>query len=96
VQSPVRTAAAGLIGNVLEWFDYGVFGFFSAEIGHHFTPKTMDETEQRLVAFAIFLVIRGLNKLKRKQEAAPPPPPPGPTPEQKLLTEIRDLLKQGR
>ena len=29
-----------------------------------------------IVAFAIFLVIRGLNKLKRKQEAAPPPPPP--------------------
>lgn len=54
MQSPVRTAAAGLIGNVLEWFDYGVFGFFSAEIGHHFTPKTMDPTEQRLVAFAIF------------------------------------------
>jgi MFS transporter, MHS family, proline/betaine transporter len=54
VQSPVRTAAAGLIGNVLEWFDYGVFGFFSAEIGQHFTPKTMDPTEQRLVAFAIF------------------------------------------
>ena len=49
-----------------------------------------------IVAFAIFLVIRGLNKLKRKQEGAPPPPPPGPTPEQKLLTEIRDLLKQGR
>ena len=48
-----------------------------------------------IVAFAIFLVIRGLNKLKRKQEAAPPPPP-GPTPDQKLLTEIRDLLKQGR
>ena len=49
-----------------------------------------------IVAFAIFLVIRGLNKLKRKQEAAPPPPPPGPTPEQQLLAEIRDLLKQGR
>jgi large conductance mechanosensitive channel len=49
-----------------------------------------------IVAFAIFMVIRGINKLKRKQEAAPPPPPPGPTPDQKLLTEIRDLLKQGR
>jgi large conductance mechanosensitive channel len=49
-----------------------------------------------IVAFAIFLVIRGLNKLKRKQEAAPPPPPAGPTPDQKLLTEIRDLLQQGR
>jgi large conductance mechanosensitive channel len=49
-----------------------------------------------IVAFAIFLVIRGLNKLKKKQEAAPPPPPPGPTAEEKLLVEIRDLLKQGR
>jgi large conductance mechanosensitive channel len=49
-----------------------------------------------IVAFAIFLVIRGLNKLKKKQEAAPPPPPPGPTAEEKLLVESRDLLKQGR
>ena len=48
-----------------------------------------------IVAFAIFLVIRGLNKLRRK-EAAAPTPPPGPTPDQKLLAEIRDLLKQGR
>jgi large conductance mechanosensitive channel len=49
-----------------------------------------------IVAFAIFLLIRGLNKLKRKQEAAPAPPP-GPTPDQKLLAEIRDLLRaQGR
>jgi large conductance mechanosensitive channel len=47
-----------------------------------------------IVAFAIFMVIRALNKLKRKQEAAPPPPPPGPTLDQKLLTDIRDLLKQ--
>jgi large conductance mechanosensitive channel len=49
-----------------------------------------------IVAFAIFLVIRGMNKMRRKQEAAPSPPP-GPTEDQKLLAEIRDLLKsQGR
>ena len=48
-----------------------------------------------IVAFAIFMVIRGLNKLRRK-EAAAPTPPPGPTPDQQLLAEIRDLLKQGR
>jgi large conductance mechanosensitive channel len=46
-----------------------------------------------IVAFAIFLLIRAINRLKRKQEAAPPPPPPAPSVEQKLLTEIRDLLK---
>ena len=49
-----------------------------------------------IVAFAIFLVIRGLNKLKKKQEAAPPPAPPGPSNEEKLLGEIRDLLKAQR
>ena len=49
-----------------------------------------------IVAFAIFLLIRALNKLKKKQEAAPPPAPPAPTAEQKLLTEIRDLLKAQR
>jgi len=50
-----------------------------------------------IVAFAIFLLIRSLNKLKRKQEAAPPPPPPAPTTEEVLLAEIRDLLRaQGR
>ena len=46
-----------------------------------------------IVAFAIFLLIRSINKLKRKQEAAPPPAPPAPTPDQKLLAEIRDLLR---
>jgi large conductance mechanosensitive channel len=46
-----------------------------------------------IVALAIFLVIKGMNRLRRK-EAAKPEPPPGPTPDQKLLTEIRDLLRQ--
>jgi large conductance mechanosensitive channel len=50
-----------------------------------------------IVAFAIFLVIRGINKFRRKQEAAPPGPPPPPPADVQLLTEIRDLLrKQSR
>ena len=44
-----------------------------------------------IVAFALFMVIKGMNALKRKQEEAPAAPP-APTPEEKLLTEIRDLL----
>ena len=56
MQSAVRTAAAGLIGNVLEWFDYAVYGFFSTEIGGYFTPATMDKTDKRLIAFAVFWV----------------------------------------
>lgn len=44
-----------------------------------------------IVAFAIFLLIKGLNKMKKEQAAAPPPPPPA---QEVLLTEIRDLLKK--
>jgi large conductance mechanosensitive channel len=47
-----------------------------------------------IVAFVIFMVIRGINKLQRKREAAPPPPPPPPSTEVVLLAEIRDLLRK--
>ncbi len=53
-QSPVRTAAAGLIGNVLEWFDYAVYGFFASEIGRYFTPATMDDYNKQLITFLVF------------------------------------------
>ncbi|TJY64696.1 large-conductance mechanosensitive channel protein MscL [Sinimarinibacterium sp. CAU 1509] len=46
-----------------------------------------------LVAGAVFAVVKLMNRLKRKEEAAPPPAPPAPSAEEKLLTEIRDLLK---
>src|SRR5690606_15003331 len=45
-----------------------------------------------IIAFCIFLVIKGLNALKRKEEEAPAAPPE-PSKEEVLLTEIRDLLK---
>ena len=45
-----------------------------------------------IVAFVIFLVVRQINKMKKVEEAAPPPPPE-PSAEEKLLAEIRDLLK---
>jgi len=45
-----------------------------------------------IIAFVIFLVVKGVNSLKRK-EAEAPAEPPAPTTDQKLLMEIRDLLK---
>lgn len=47
-----------------------------------------------IVSFVIFLVIRQVNRMKREEEAAPTPPEP--SAEEKLLMEIRDLLKDGR
>ncbi len=46
-----------------------------------------------IVAFAIFMAIKVMNRLKKEEEEAPAKPPE-PTAEEKLLTEIRDLLKQ--
>ena len=46
-----------------------------------------------IIAFALFIVIRLLNQVKRKEEAAPAPPKL--SRQEELLTEIRDLLKKG-
>ena len=45
-----------------------------------------------IVAFSVFMVVRAFNRLKRQEEAAPAAPP-APSAEEKLLGEIRDLLK---
>jgi large conductance mechanosensitive channel len=46
-----------------------------------------------VVAFVIFLVVKVVNRMRREE---PAPPPPGPSPTERLLGEIRDLLRQGR
>ena len=45
-----------------------------------------------IVGFALFMVIKGFNKMKAEEEAAPEAPPE-PSAEETLLTEIRDLMK---
>lgn len=48
-----------------------------------------------ILAFAVFCMVKVVNSLHRKKEEAPPAPPapPEPSAEEKLLTEIRDLLR---
>lgn len=53
-----------------------------------FTQMIIDFT---IMAFAVFMMVRAMNKLKK---APPPAVDPGPTKDQLLLTEIRDLLKK--
>ena len=47
-----------------------------------------------IVAFAIFMVVKAYNNMKKKEEEKPAPPP-APSKEVELLTEIRDQLKKG-
>lgn len=50
-----------------------------------------------IMTFVVFCMVKGINRLSRKkEEAPPPPPPPAPSQEEKLLTEIRDLLREQR
>jgi MHS family proline/betaine transporter-like MFS transporter len=46
---------AGLIGNVLEWFDFAVYGYFATDIGRQFFPQS-SVTAQQLLALAVFAV----------------------------------------
>ena len=43
-----RVIAAGMIGNVLEWYDFAIYGYFAAAIGRHFFPHE-DPVAQLLV-----------------------------------------------
>ena len=52
-QSALRTAAAGLIGNVLEWFDFAVYGYFATDIGKQFFPASNPAARQ-LLSLAVF------------------------------------------
>ena len=48
-----------------------------------------------VISFAVFLIVKAINKLKR-EETPLPPPQPVVSNEEKLLTEIRDLLRNGK
>lgn len=50
-----------------------------------------------ILAFCVFLIVKAFNTARKRFEAEKvAPPPPGPTNEEKLLAEIRDLLKAGK
>ena len=83
IQSAVAESAAGAGDGVVEVaISYGLF--INAIITF------------LIVAFAIFMIVKGYNKMKEKMEKKEEAPaaPPAPTKEEELLTEIRDLLKK--
>ena len=50
-----RVIAAGTIGNVLEWYDFAIYGYFAAPSGRQFFPQE-DAVAQLLSAFGVFAV----------------------------------------
>ncbi len=49
-----------------------------------------------IIALCVFLLVKGISKLAKKEKKADDATPPPPSAEEKLLTEIRDLLKEGK
>ncbi|MGC6430386.1 MAG: large-conductance mechanosensitive channel protein MscL [Jejuia sp.] len=76
LQEGTLNDAGEIVGEV--WLEYGTF-----------ITNVLDFI---IVAFVMFLVVKGVNKMKKKEEPAPEPPA-GPSQEE-LLAEIRDLLKK--
>src|SRR4029450_7729137 len=64
-QSTLRTALAGLIGNVLEWFDFAVYGYFASDIGRQFFPQSSPTAKQapRFAGFALGFCARPIGSL---------------------------------
>lgn len=65
----------------------------SPAVSLNFGNFTQILIEFMIVAFAIFMVVKGINRMKKTKETVVPVPA-GPTNEEKLLIEIRDLLKK--
>ncbi|HEX2199003.1 MAG TPA: large-conductance mechanosensitive channel protein MscL [Burkholderiales bacterium] len=93
VASAVSDIIMPLVGTLLGGLD---FSSLRVEIGNariqygRFIQTCVDFV---IIAWAIFVAVKVINRLKR---AEPPPAPPTPPREEQLLTEIRDLLKQDR
>lgn len=76
--------------------DLGVEKMEAATINYGaFIQTLIDFT---IIAFCVFMLVKGINHLakkkKKEEKKAETPAPPAPSAEEKLLTEIRDLLKQ--
>lgn len=86
VMKPEVLAADGTVETAAVTLNYG-----------NFLQQTLDFL---IIALSIFLIINLIGKLSRKKEEAAPAPAPAPAPEpsaeEKLLTEIRDLLKEKK
>jgi large conductance mechanosensitive channel len=93
VSSLVTDIIMPLIGIVLGGIDFTGLSFTigAAELTYgNFIQAIINFL---VITFVIFIMIRQVKKMEKPAEKAPPAAPPQPSPEEKLLTEIRDILK---
>lgn len=95
VNSVVNDLINPLIGLLLGGLDFGGLSFSIGDATFAYGSLIMAIINFVVVATVLFFIIKAMNAVSKKKEAAPAPPP-GPTADQKLLAEIRDLLAAGR
>ena len=93
ITSLVNDIIMPLIGVILGGLDFAALSIQVGEATILYGSFIQAIVNFLIIAFVLFLIVRGYNKLQKEKEAAPPPPPE-PSPEEKLLTEIRDLLRE--
>lgn len=100
VSSFVKDVLTPPIGMLLGGVDFSKLSYILKEGADQVAAVTVDYGvflqaifDFIIIAFAIFLVIKGINRLKRPPAQEEEAPAPKPTRDQELLTEIRDLLK---
>ncbi len=93
VTSLVNDIIMPLIGVIIGGLDFAALSIQVGEAMIMYGSFIQAIVNFLIIAFVLFLIVRSFNALKREHEEAPAPPPE-PSAEEKLLTEIRDLLKE--
>lgn len=100
VTSLVNDVIMPPIGNLIGGIDFSSYKYVmtaagadgKGEVAIQYGAFINTMIQFAIVAFAIFLVVKAINRFSKKEEEAPAAPPADVV----LLTEIRDLLKQGK
>lgn len=102
IMPPIGLLVGGVNFTDLKWVmkaaEVGADGKEAAAVTLNYGNFLQATFDFIIIAFSIFMFIKLINKMSRKQEAVEqtPPPPPAPSKEELLLTEIRDLLKEKK
>lgn len=91
ITSLVNDLLMPLIGVILGGFDVSGLAVQVGEASIAYELFLQATINFLIIAFALFLIVRGYDSFQRKEDSEEPPPPPA---DEVLLTEIRDLLKE--
>ncbi len=92
VNSLVDDIVMPLIGIILKGIDFTDLAFTVGKANITYGNFIQAVINFLLISLVIFLIVKALNKFRKKKDEAPPEP----SKEEKLLEEIRDLLKEGK